>query len=149
MCCLSVYVSLSLSLSFPTLPPSLPLLLYLLASAAWCTVPARLVVCDMMVGSVERIIGSSWLLGVLDRLRVLSLVVQRRQLSYNVTTQVRFILFIIRRSCKTCSTNCRNINLLQCNMIMLFCGKGGCVILNVFSNVVLARRRYCCIRPLL
>ena len=106
---LCMYLSLSLppslSLSFPTLPPFLPLLLCLLASAAWYTVPARLVICDMMVGSVERIIGSSWLLGVLDRLRVLSLVVQRRQLSYNVTTQVRFILFIIRHSCKTCSTN--------------------------------------------
>ena len=100
---LSLSLLLPLSLSFPTLPPS-PFV-YLLASTAWCTVPARLVVCDMMVGSVERIIGSSWLLGVLDQLRVLSLVVQRRQLSYNVTTQVRFILFIVRCSCKTCSTN--------------------------------------------
>ena len=51
-------------------------------------VPARLVVCDMALGSVERIIRSSWLLGVLERLRVLALVVQRRQLSYNITTQV-------------------------------------------------------------
>ena len=73
----------SLSLSFSVC-------VYLLVSTAWYTVPARLVVCDMMVGSVERIIGSSWLLGVLDQLRVLSLVVQRRQLSYNVTTQVRY-----------------------------------------------------------
>ena len=53
-----------------------------------CTVPARLVVCDMVVGSVEHIIKSSWLLRLLERLRVLSLVVQRRQLSYNVVTQV-------------------------------------------------------------
>ena len=53
-----------------------------------CAVPARLVVCDMVVGSVERIINSSWLLRSLDWLRVLALVVQRRQLSYKVTTQV-------------------------------------------------------------
>lgn len=52
------------------------------------TVPASLVVCDMVVGSVERIIKSSWLLRLLERLRVLSLVVHRRQLSYNVVTQV-------------------------------------------------------------
>lgn len=73
---------------------SLSVCVYLLVSTAWYTVPARLVVCDMMVGSVERIIGSSWLLGVLDQLRVLSLVVQRRQLSYNVTTQVRYNIII-------------------------------------------------------
>ena len=55
-----------------------------------CTVPASLVVCDMVVGSVERIIRSSWLLRLLERLRVRSLVVQRRQLSYNVVTQVTY-----------------------------------------------------------
>lgn len=50
--------------------------------------PARLVMCDMLQGSIERIITSNWLLRLLDRLRISRLVIQRRQQSYLVTTQV-------------------------------------------------------------
>ena len=45
--------------------------------------------CDMLNGSVERIVRSNWLLGLLDRLRVLRLVLKQRQRSYDVVTQVR------------------------------------------------------------
>ena len=50
--------------------------------------PARLVMCDMLQGSIERIITSNWLLRLLDRLQISRLVIQRRQQSYLVTTQV-------------------------------------------------------------
>ena len=51
--------------------------------------PARLVICDMVQGSVEKIIRSFWLFGLLERLRVLQMIVKRRQISYNVMMQVR------------------------------------------------------------
>ena len=51
-------------------------------------VPTRLVMCDMLEGSVERIVRSNWLLGLLERLRVLPMILQRRQQSYTVVTQV-------------------------------------------------------------
>ena len=46
---------------------------------------------------MERIINSSWLLRLLERLRVLALVVQRRQLSYSVVTQVSMCICTINR----------------------------------------------------
>lgn len=64
-----------------------PLISILLYSA-----PARLVMCDMLQGSVERIISSNWLLQLLEKLRVSRLVIQKRQQSYLVTTQVNNIL---------------------------------------------------------
>ena len=44
--------------------------------------------CDMLSGSVERIVSSSWLLLFLERVRILKWIVQRRQKSYHVHTQV-------------------------------------------------------------
>ncbi len=52
------------------------------------TAPARLVMCDMLVGSVERIVQSNVLLRLLQRVRIVGMVVQKRQLSYTVVTQV-------------------------------------------------------------
>ncbi|XP_064383534.1 uncharacterized protein LOC135332129 isoform X2 [Halichondria panicea] len=49
--------------------------------------PARLVMCDMLVGSVERIVQSNVLLRLLQRVRIVGMVVQKRQLSYTVVTQ--------------------------------------------------------------
>lgn len=63
-----------------------PLISILLYSA-----PARLVMCDMLQGSVERIISSNWLLQLLEKLRVSRLAIQKRQQSYLVTTQVNNI----------------------------------------------------------
>ena len=47
--------------------------------------------CDMLSGSVERIVSSSWLLLFLERVRILKWIVQRRQKSYHVHTQVIII----------------------------------------------------------
>ena len=44
--------------------------------------------CDMLSGSVERIVSSSHLLLFLERVRILNWIIQRRQKSYNVHTQV-------------------------------------------------------------
>ena len=53
------------------------------------TAPAKLVMCDMLVGSVERIVESSRLLWLLDRTKLMRLVIRWRQPSYLVITQVR------------------------------------------------------------
>ena len=42
----------------------------------------------MLSGSVERIVSSSRLLLFLERVRILNWIIQRRQKSYNVHTQV-------------------------------------------------------------
>ena len=44
--------------------------------------------CDMLVGSVERIVESNVILRLLRRMKVVGMIVQRRQLSYTVVTQV-------------------------------------------------------------
>lgn len=49
-------------------------------------VPARLVMCDMLEGSVERIINSNRILQVLKRLHIISLIVSSQQQSYAVMT---------------------------------------------------------------
>ena len=51
-------------------------------------VPTRLVMCDMLEGSVERIVRSNSLLRWMDKLHLLSFVVRHRQQSYAVVTQV-------------------------------------------------------------
>ena len=50
--------------------------------------PSSFIMCDMLNGSVERIVSSSWLLSFLERVRILKWIVQRRQKSYHVHTQV-------------------------------------------------------------
>ena len=50
--------------------------------------PSSFVMCDMLSGSVERIVSSSWLLLFLERVGILKWIVQRRQKSYHVHTQV-------------------------------------------------------------
>jgi len=50
------------------------------------TAPARLVMCDMLIGSVERIIQSNLFLRLLKRVRVTELIVHKRQISYTVVT---------------------------------------------------------------
>ena len=60
--------------------------------------------CDMLNGSVERIVRSNWLLGLLDRLRVLRLVLKQRQRSYDVVTQVRKIVVELNMT-SICVTN--------------------------------------------
>ena len=49
--------------------------------------PANLVMCDMLVGSVDRIVGSNWLLWILDRMKLMRLIIRWRQPSYLVVTQ--------------------------------------------------------------
>ncbi|KAL5493303.1 hypothetical protein EMCRGX_G014460 [Ephydatia muelleri] len=49
--------------------------------------PAKLVMCDMLVGSVDRIVGSNWLLWILDRTKLMRLIIRWRQPSYLVVTQ--------------------------------------------------------------
>lgn len=44
--------------------------------------------CDMLKGSVERIVRSSFLLRLIDRLRLLALIVVHKDISYAVDTQV-------------------------------------------------------------
>ena len=53
-----------------------------------CTVPSSFIMCDMLSGSVERIVSSSRLLSFLERVRILKWIIQRRQKSYHVHTQV-------------------------------------------------------------
>ena len=53
-----------------------------------CAAPANLVMCDMLVGSVDRIVGSNWLLWILDRMKLMRLIIRWRQPSYLVVTQV-------------------------------------------------------------
>ena len=50
--------------------------------------PSSFIMCDMLSGSVERIVSSSWLLLFLERVRILKWIVQRRQKSYHIHTQV-------------------------------------------------------------
>ena len=50
--------------------------------------PSSFIMCDMLSGSVERIVSSSRLLLFLERVRILNWIIQRRQKSYNVHTQV-------------------------------------------------------------
>lgn len=45
--------------------------------------------CDMLEGSVERIIHSNRLLGLLENLHIISLILHSRQQSYSVLTPVR------------------------------------------------------------
>ncbi len=69
------------------------------------TAPARLVMCDMLVGSVERIVQSNVLLRLLQRVRIVGMVVQKRQLSYTVVTQVqrvRLVTIIIKYTACVC-----------------------------------------------
>ena len=44
--------------------------------------------CDMLKGSVERIVRSSFLLRLIERLRLLTLIVVHKDVSYAVDTQV-------------------------------------------------------------
>ena len=53
-----------------------------------CIVPSSFIMCDMLNGSVERIVSSSRLLLFLERVRILNWIIQRRQKSYHVHTQV-------------------------------------------------------------
>ena len=50
--------------------------------------PARMVMCDMLTGSLERIINSGWFPWLLWRLGVTRFIVWKRKRSYLVTTQV-------------------------------------------------------------
>ena len=50
--------------------------------------PSSFIMCDMLSGSVERIVSSSWLLLFLERVRILKWIVRRRQKSYHIHTQV-------------------------------------------------------------
>ena len=63
--------------------------IYLLCYVSFLPVPARSVMCDMLKGSVERIIRSSYLLRLINRLRLISLIVVHQDTSYTVDTQVR------------------------------------------------------------
>lgn len=62
--------------------------------------------CDMLQGSVERIISSNWLLQLLEKLRVSRLVIQKRQQSYLVTTQVNNITLSALHWKSTCIVYC-------------------------------------------
>ena len=55
---------------------------------SFLAVPAHFVMCDMLKGSVERIVRSSFLLRLIDRLRLLTLIVVHKDISYAVDTQV-------------------------------------------------------------
>ena len=50
--------------------------------------PARYIMCDMLQGSVERIIYSNPLLRALQRLKLVRYIVWKRQTSYSVQIQV-------------------------------------------------------------
>ena len=51
--------------------------------------PANLLMCDLLEGSLERVINSSQALQLLGRMGLVSYLVPHRQSSYTVVTQVR------------------------------------------------------------
>ena len=51
-------------------------------------VPANLIMCDMLLGSVEKIIQSNVVLRLLKRLHLVPLIVIHRDKSYQVQTEV-------------------------------------------------------------